>query len=406
MNLKVFSVTELTGYIKRILESDIILRRISVEGEISNFKQHSSGHLYFTLKDAGSNIRCTMFRTEAQTLARLPKDGEKAVVEGKVSVYIQGGMYQMNVTGISLSEDTGDLYKKFRDIKEKLFKEGLFDESLKRKIPVTPHKIAVVTSPTGAAVRDIIRVMKHRNPGQYMVIHPVQVQGPTSEAEVIEALRVINLKKDADVIIIARGGGPIEDLWSFNSEKMAHAIRNSLIPVVTGIGHDIDYTIADFASDRRCATPSQAAEICIPDMNEKSVRLFELKRRMVSLLNERMKKERMNLSHVERFIRNKDPKVTLMNEIRYISDTEDRLKSIMSNSLDREKRRMKHFSDLMGAFNPYGILSRGYAIVKSEDGNILMHVDEIESQDSLKIRVSDGETKLSIRRGQEYGRHE
>lgn len=390
MNLKVLSVSALNQYIKKILDADFILRNIKVQGEISNFKAHTSGHLYFTLKDAGSRIACVMFRQEAQKLNTLPRDGDQVTILGRVSAYVQGGSYQIYVDDLQ-GDGTGDLYARFLQIKQRLTEAGLFDESGRRPIPLSPRRIAVITSPTGAAVRDIIKVLRTRNPAQALVIYPVQVQGETSEREVIDAIERVNGRDDIDTLIIARGGGSIEDLWSFNSEAMAYAIRASKIPVITGIGHDIDFTIADFAADLRAATPSQAAELAIPNTTDYGAQVAEARRRLHQLMNERIRQEKAGLAMQLRFIRQNDPRVLLVNEMRSLDEAKERLLRALNERLDRDGRGLERARALLAAYNPYNVLDKGYAIVRDGSGQVLSSLAALDEAASLRIRVRDGE---------------
>lgn len=390
MNIKVLSVTSLNNYIKKIIDADFVLQNIKVQGEISNFKAHSSGHLYFTLKDEGSRINCVMFRQERQKLRVLPRDGDKVTVKGRVSTYVQGGTYQVYVEDLQ-GEGTGDLYTKFLEIKKRLADEGLFDEKNRRPIPVHPEKIAVITSPTGAAIRDIIKVLKTRNPGQSLVIYPVSVQGDASEAEVLRALAQVNARNDISTLIIARGGGSIEDLWTFNSEKIAYAIRASKIPVVTGIGHDIDFTIADFAADLRAATPSQAAELTIPNTMAYLDGVIDYRRRLRNLMEGRLRQEKSGLVMKQRFIRQYDPRLIIINEIKSVSDVKERLGAAMNRRLEKEDRILDRAKSLLTAYNPLNVLDKGYAIIQNESDEVLDSVPKLESAKTFRIRVKDGE---------------
>lgn len=390
MNIKVLSVTSLNNYIKKIIDADFVLQNIKVQGEISNFKAHSSGHLYFTLKDEGSRINCVMFRQERQKLRVLPRDGDKVTVKGRVSTYVQGGTYQVYVEELQ-GEGTGDLYTKFLEIKQRLAEAGLFDESKRRPIPTHPEKIAVITSPTGAAIRDIIKVLKTRNPGQSLVIYPVSVQGEASEGEVLRALAQVNLRQDISTLILARGGGSIEDLWSFNSEKIAYAIRASKIPVVTGIGHDIDFTIADFAADLRAATPSQAAELTIPNTRAYLDGVIDVRRRLGRMMELKLRQEHQNLAMNMRFIRQNDPRLIIVNEIRAVAEQKDRLMSAMDRRLEKEARVLERARALLTAYNPLSVLDKGYAIIQNEADEVVDSVGKLSGAHQLRIRVRDGE---------------
>lgn len=390
MNIKVLSVSSLNNYIKRILDQDYILRNVKVQGEVSNFKDHTSGHLYFTLKDQASRINCVMFRQQRNMLKNLPQDGDQVTILGRVSAYVQGGNYQIYVDDIQ-DDGTGDLYAKFLQIKESLAKKGLFDEEGRLPIPTNPVKIAVITSPTGAAIRDIIKVMKTRNPNQTLIIYPVKVQGQTAEAEVIAAIKQVNRRHDIDTLIIARGGGSIEDLWCFNSEEMAYAIHESKIPVVTGIGHDIDFTIADFSADLRAATPSQAAELAIPNMADDLAYTSEARRRLRQLMDARLRTERSDLVMKTRMIRSNDPRMIIINEMKKVSDLKEQLIATQASRLEKDAGILERGRALLNAYNPYNVLDKGYAIVQNEHNEVVDTVQGLEAALSFRIRVKDGE---------------
>lgn len=390
MNIKVLTVSSLNNYIKRILDQDYILRNVKVQGEVSNFKDHTSGHLYFSLKDQGSRINCVMFRQQRNMLKNLPKDGDKVTILGRVSAYVQGGNYQIYVEDIQ-DDGTGDLYTKFLQIKERLEKKGLFREESRLPIPTNPSKIAVITSPTGAAIRDIIKVMRTRNPNQALVIYPVKVQGQNSEAEVIAAIKEVNQRDDIECLIIARGGGSIEDLWSFNSEEMAYAIHESKIPVVTGIGHDIDFTIADFSADLRAATPSQAAELTIPNRADDLAYASEARRRLRHLMDARLRSERNDLGMKARMIRQNDPRLVIINEMKNVSDLKEQLMTIATSRLEKDTGVLERGRALLNAYNPYNVLNKGYAIVRDEQNKVVDTVQGLDAALSFRIRVKDGE---------------
>lgn len=389
LKTSVLTVTALNSHIKRIIDNDLILSDVEVEGEISNFKKHTSGHLYFTLKDQESRVNCVMFRTDALKLKKLPQDGDKVNIKGRVSVYVQGGNYQIYVRDIS-SQGAGDLYQKFMEIKDRLSKEGLFDQKIKRPLPVKPSKIAVITSPTGAAIRDIIKVTKNRFPSQKLVIFPVQVQGAVSESEVINALEMVNRRDDIDVVIIARGGGSIEDLWSFNSEMMAYAIRRSRIPVVTGIGHDIDYTIADFAADLRGATPSHAAELTVPSASEMSDAVENMRMTLKRNLDRKLRIEENRLELYLKLIKQNDPAQIILNRTREVSDKREMLCEKIRNYHDREARRLENAKGLLKAYNPQNVLNKGYSIIEDSEGRLVDSVEKLKDCEIINITMKDG----------------
>lgn len=264
MHIKTLTVSQLNRYVKNTLDADFILNNASVKGEISNLKIHSSGHIYFSLKDGGSKINCVMFKSYAYKLKFVPENGMDIVVEGNVSVYEKEGSYQLYCKAMK-REGIGDLYIAFEELKEKLKKEGLFDDAHKKEIPRFPKKVGVITSPTGAALRDIINVTKRRNKGIELLIYPALVQGIDASKTIIEGIKILNKVEDVDIIILARGGGSIEELWAFNNEELAYEIYSSKKPIITGVGHETDFTIVDFVSDRRAPTPSAAAEIAVFD---------------------------------------------------------------------------------------------------------------------------------------------
>ncbi|MFQ9675172.1 MAG: exodeoxyribonuclease VII large subunit, partial [Clostridium paraputrificum] len=263
MKIKTLTVSEVNNYLKRIIDNDFILNNLSVKGEISNLKYHSSGHIYFSLKDEGGKINCVMFRSKAIMLNLTLEEGMGVVIGGRASIYPQNGSIQLYCDTIE-QEGRGELYIKFERLKEKLSKEGYFDEELKKEVPKFPSRVGIVTSPTGAAIRDIINVSRRRNRLVDLVLYPAKVQGIGAYKEVIDGIKYFNRTKSVDVIIIGRGGGSIEELWNFNEEELAKAIFKSKIPIISAVGHEVDFTISDFVSDVRAATPSQGAEIAVP----------------------------------------------------------------------------------------------------------------------------------------------
>lgn len=333
------SVTDLNVYIKRNFDHDFILSNLTVMGEISNFKAHSSGHLYFSLKDEMAKVNGVMFRGDASTLNFKPKDGMKVAVKGRVSVYTKEGNYQLYAKEME-EVGLGELYLEFERNKEKLFKEGLFDESRKREIPMFPKKIAVITSSTGAAVRDIIEVAQKRNPGVSLVIYPSMVQGEEARGSIIDALAKVNKRKDVDVIILARGGGSFEDLSCFNDLNLAYALEKSKIPVVTGIGHEVDFTIADFVADFRCATPSHAAEVTVPSYQEMLRQINEQGSRLKSGYLNHIRFEKHRLQDRFTTLKKNNPKILVVNGYMEIDEKILSLKETMMKRLESEKEKL------------------------------------------------------------------
>jgi exodeoxyribonuclease VII large subunit len=391
------SVSDLNTYVKRNFDNDFILGNVMVAGEISNFKAHSSGHLYFSLKDENSKINCVMFRGEAGGLKFKPKDGMKAICSGRVSVYVKEGSYQLYAASMQ-ETGLGDLHLEFERIKALLAREGLFDASEKREIPEYPDKVAVITSRTGAAVQDIINVATKRNRKVSLTIFPAQVQGEGSIESLIRAIEAVEIHGGFDVIIIARGGGSFEDLFSFNDENLARAIRKSPVPVVTGIGHEVDFTIADFASDMRAATPSQAAEIVVPSLKEMEksceVLRFRLKSSAYSLLE--LSRERLDARR--RVLSRNNPASIVANEQLRLSEKKEHLRYLIGARLENERDSLVGKSGLLMAHSPLGVLGRGYAIVYGENGRILKKVEELDLQNTIRVRLCNGERTLEIER--------
>lgn len=397
MKLKTMSVSDLNTYIKRNFDNDFILGNVSVVGEVSNFKAHYSGHLYFSLKDENSKINCVMFKTEASKLKMELRDGKKVLGMGRISVYVKEGTYQFYLSKVE-ELGLGALHMEFERIKEQLLKEGLFSEDIKRSIPRYPERVAVITSSTGAAIHDIINVATRRNPKVEIVIYPAVVQGKESAASLVSAMKKVNEREDIDVIILGRGGGAFEDLFSFNDIALAYEIRKSKIPVVTGIGHEVDFTIADFVADFRAATPSQAAEVVIPSIVEMEeayqARVDEMGKAVRNLLA--MHRERL-VARNRSLLRN-NPKVVVANEYVRIEEKRHRLNGIIIQKLGNERLKLTSKHDLLNAYSPIQVFSKGYALVYGESGKVLRRVSELDRENRIRIRLSDGERVVKIER--------
>lgn len=395
MKLKTMSVTDLNVYIKRNFDHDFILSNLTVMGEISNFKAHSSGHLYFSLKDDMAKVNGVMFKGDASTLNFIPKDGMKVAVKGRVSVYTKEGNYQLYAKEME-EVGLGELYLEFERNKEMLFKEGLFDEGKKRVIPTFPKKIAVITSSTGAAVRDIIEVAQKRNPGISLLIYPSMVQGEEARGAIIDALAQVNLRKDVDVIILARGGGSFEDLSCFNDLNLAYAISKSKIPVVTGIGHEVDFTIADFVADFRCATPSHAAEVTVPSKLEMKRQIQELDSRLNSSYVNHIRFEKHRLKDRFTTLKKNNPKILVVNGYLEIDEKMLELKEIMTKRLENEKEKLSSHYGLLKAYNPLNVLDKGYALIYDEKDNLIASITDLGGDKYIKVRLKDGEKVLEV----------
>ncbi|HBC95688.1 MAG TPA: exodeoxyribonuclease VII large subunit [Clostridium sp.] len=397
MYIKTLTVSDINKYIKKAFDSDFILANCSIKGEISNFKFHSSGHMYFSLKDEYSRINCIMFRDSVVKLDFLPEDGMKVIVKGRISVYEKEGEYQLYCSEMK-PEGKGELYLAFEKLKSKLAAVGLFDENHKKEIPSYASKIGIITSPTGAAVRDIINVTRRRNNKVELLIFPSLVQGVRASENVIEGICKFNSIEDVDLIIIARGGGSIEDLWCFNDEKLARAIYNSEKPIITGIGHEIDFTIADFVSDRRAPTPSAAAEIAVFNMDEFLKKLLNYKDALSSYIENRIGVEKDRLALVRGNLRSYSPMIYVINQYNVIDKFKQILDLKINTRISKEREKLAKINSLLSANNPSNVLNRGYSIIEDECKNIINTIDELDKKDKVKVIMKDGKGNFKFNR--------
>ncbi len=394
MKYNAVTVTQLNKYLKDRFDEDENLGAILVKGEISNFKNHYTGHLYFTLKDENSLIKCIMFKSYAERLAFKPKDGMKVMVFGSVSVFERDGVYQIYVKSM-MEDGMGDLHEQFEQLKAKLEAEGLFDESHKKPIPLYPKVVGVLTSQTGAVIRDIINVSTRRNPNVYIRLLPVPVQGPGAAEKIAEKIKVMNEKKLADVLIIGRGGGSLEDLWPFNEEIVARAIYDSELPIISAVGHETDFTIADFVADLRAPTPSAAAELAVPDVYELKQKInnyqnryrlaLKKKNELMRLRYEKCMKSRVFTDPLRKI---RDMDVTVDS---YIQRLENKMKIIHKDS---QSSYIKLVSKL-DTLSPLKTLTRGYSLTE-KDNKIVKSAKELEKDDKVKLKFSDGEKDAII----------
>lgn len=392
---KIYSVSRVNGYIRTMLENDFVLCSIWVAGEISNFKRHSSGHMYFSLKDSDGVIRCVMFRGDADILPFMPENGMSVIVCGYVTVYEKSGEYQI-VVQLMKPDGVGALTIAFEQLKQKLADEGLFDSDYKREINRRPSNIAVVTSPTGAAVKDIIKIIRARNSSVSITVIPVLVQGEMAAESVAEGIRLANRLKKADTIIVGRGGGSIEDLWAFNDERVARAIFASEIPVISAVGHETDFTIADFVADLRASTPSNAAELAVNDINEDIRRAEALKERLrrnaffiLSNKEERYKRacESQAFLYPERELDVKE---------KHLRDIFARLKKETDIKIKTAENRLQNNISTLEALSPLKVLARGYSYTEDTLGNVISSAEKINEKDDLFVTFSDGKIKVSV----------
>ncbi|MBQ3327894.1 MAG: exodeoxyribonuclease VII large subunit [Clostridia bacterium] len=407
---QMLTVSQLNTYIKSVFDQDYRLRNILVTGEISNFTEARSGHLYMTLKDDKSALKAVMFRGSAVRLKFRPENGMKVIAFGSVSVYEAGGQYQMYLSDLQ-PDGLGSLNLAFEQLKEKLANEGLFDPARKKPLPVYPKRIGVVTSPTAAAFQDICNVLRRRWPMAEVVLSPTLVQGVDAPAQIASALQLLD-RAGVDVIIAARGGGSMEDLWAFNDEAVARTVAACETPVVSGVGHETDFTIIDFVSDLRAPTPSAAAELCTPDWFEESDRVLAFGNHMRSLLQNRLNGERTRLQNLETsnvlrsfdsLVNEKRLKIDQLTERmgRYVAEQTRRegmrldraairLDHAMTDRVNAERSRLSKAAAKMEAFDPFAVLARGYSIAETDEGKLVKTVGDVRKNDKLIVRVSDG----------------
>ncbi len=385
----VLSVSQLNGYIKTLMDSDGVLSEVAVRGELSNYKIYPSGHHYFSLKDAEGALRCVMFRREATNLRFRPENGMKIIAFGRVTVFPRDGQYQLYCGGMT-PDGVGDLHMAFEQLKEKLQAQGLFDQRHKKPIPRFPVQIALITSQAGAAVRDMLRILGARWPMSKVAVVPVRVQGAEAPNEIAAAIGWVNRHQCADLIITGRGGGSMEDLWAFNEEVVAKAIYDSEIPVISAVGHEPDVTIADFVADLRAATPSNAAELAVPDQNDVYERLWRISDRMAQALSRQLSRQQQRLEYLAK-------SRTLQNPLNYIQDRRvlldyqrDRLAHGLASALGQERQRFARLAAALDAMSPLKVLGRGYAIAQKREGGIIRSIQDVQPGERLTLRVADG----------------
>jgi len=396
MEYNPITVTDLNKYIKNKIDGDEMLNNVLVKGEISNFKNHYTGHMYFTLKDENSLIKCVMFKSYTTHLSFMPKDGMKVMVLGRVSVFERDGVYQIYAKAMK-EDGLGSLYTAYEELKKKLEQEGLFAESHKKKIPFMPKTIGVLTSNTGAVIRDIINVSTRRNPGVHIRLYPVPVQGPGAAEKIAEGIKFMNENKLADVLIIGRGGGSLEDLWPFNEEIVARAIYDSELPIISAVGHETDFTIADFVADLRAPTPSAAAELAVANIEDvrETLKLYN-NRYKVAL---KKKIELMRLSYEKCMARPayKNPTQKINEQYMVIDMKVKALQNSMMLKLKEAKTSFVKETAKLDSLSPLKTLTRGYSIVtKQESGKVIKSVDDLNSGEKVNLRLSDGQKTATI----------
>jgi exodeoxyribonuclease VII large subunit len=393
-----WSVTSLTRYIRQILEDDPDLQGIWVQGEVSNFSRPASGHVYFTLKDVTASLRCVMWRNDAQRQKTLPRDGDAVEVHGSVGLYELSGVYQLYVDQVRPTGE-GLLYQEFLRLKERLEKEGLFDPERKRSIPRLPACIGIVTSPSGAALQDILNTLRRRCPMAQVVIAPAPVQGEDAPPQIVAALQSLEEIVKPDVILLARGGGSIEDLWAFNDERVARAIVACSVPVICGVGHETDFTIADFAADLRAPTPTAAAEQAAIDQLELSGALKDASRRLGRAIEDRLESPRWRLDELGRRLHMLSPRSRIRSDRQRLDELARRARSTLGHSLLLQRTRLASLEQGLMVLNPQAVLRRGYAIVTMPTGKLVRSVEQVQSGDHLQIRVTDGQFGVQVEEG-------
>ena len=391
----IYTVSQVNQYIKSLLDRDRELTALYVRGEISNYKAYPSGHHYFSLKDGEGAIRCVMFKREAMSLRFRPENGMKVIAFGRVAVFPRDGQYQLYCTSLT-PEGVGDLHLAFEQLKQKLYAEGLFDPAHKKPIPRFPKRIALITSSAGAAVRDMLRILGARWPMAEVFLLPVRVQGAEAPGEICAAIAWANRHQVADLIITGRGGGSMEDLWAFNDENLARTIYHSAIPVISAVGHEPDVTIADFVADLRAATPSNAAELAVPDQNEVAVWLHQMEGRLAQAMGRKLESARKDLDRAARCRALQDP-MNYVDDKRMVLDYQrEKLAAGLNAALNRERQRFGQLASKLDALSPLKVLGRGYAIPRKADGGVVRSVTDVAPGDPLKLRVADGEISCQV----------
>ncbi|MDF2839755.1 MAG: exodeoxyribonuclease large subunit [Clostridia bacterium] len=392
---KVFTVKEINNYVKSILDHDVILSNLYIKGEISNYKLHSSGHAYFTLKDNDSKMKCVMFKGSASKLKFMPEDGMAVVIQGHLSVFERDGNYQLYATGM-IPEGIGALYKAYEQLKIKLEGLGYFDEANKKSLPFLPKTVGVITSGTGAAVRDIISIIRRRNNMVNIILYPVLVQGEGAAKDIARGIQYFNLKKNVDVIIAGRGGGSIEELWAFNEEETAHAIYQSEIPIVSAVGHETDYTIADFVADLRAATPSAAAELVVPDRHALLSRLNQSKYLLNDYMNKFLQEKRIKIEYISKGNAFRQIEQRIHDLMQTVDMCNKSMNYSMQQILNNNKNKLIHNLEKLDILNPASVLLRGYSYT-SINGKIVTSIKQLEIGDNLEVQLKDGSATAEIK---------
>lgn len=400
MAQNVLSITQLNEYIRGKMDSDPLLTQVAVRGEISNYKLYPSGHHYFTLKDESSALRCVMFKGNAARLRFRPENGMKIIAMGKVSVFPRDGAYQLYCTAMAM-DGVGDLYAAFEQLKQKLSARGLFDPSHKKPIPKFPGTIGIITSSAGAAIHDMLRILRKRYPLSRVRLLPVRVQGVEAPGEIAAAIGYANHHKLADLLIVGRGGGSIEDLWAFNDERVAYAIYQSQIPVISAVGHEPDVTISDYVADLRAATPSNAAELAVPDQDSLRQSLDAMSSTMASSLSRQLKSAQQHLNMLSRSPALQSPTGYLEQRQQNLEMLKNALVSAQSQQITRKEKQYVAYVSKLDAMSPLKVLSRGYSMSQTDRGEVIRSVHQVELGQRIQISLEDGKISATVMEKQE-----
>ncbi len=403
MAQQVLSITQINEYIRARLDADPLLGAVAVRGEISNYKMYPSGHHYFTLKDEGGALKCVMFKSSAVRLRFRPENGMKVIAMGKISVFPRDGAYQLYCSAMTV-DGIGDLHAAFEQLKAKLAAEGLFDPAYKKPLPKYPGVIGIVTSSAGAAVHDMLRILRKRYPLTKVRLFPVRVQGVEAPPEIVGAIRYANRYKLADLLIVGRGGGSIEDLWAFNDERVARAIYDSEIPVISAVGHEPDVTISDYVADLRAATPSNAAELGVPDQEALLQMLDGYSGAMATSLSRQIKAGRQHLKALSDSAALRSPTGYLEQRKQNVLLLKNRLLSAQTQSVERKRRRFVEQTAKLDAMSPLKVLTRGYAMAQKKGGTVLRSVSQVEIADEITVTVGDGTVSAMVTDVKENGK--
>ncbi|HHD2583336.1 TPA: exodeoxyribonuclease VII large subunit [Clostridium perfringens] len=396
MKLKTLSVGEVNNYVKKLVENDFILKNLNVKGEISNLKFHSSGHIYFSLKDENSKVNCIMFKNNAVNLDFRLEEGMKVEIKARLGVYHKEGTYQLYCENIKKA-GIGELFEEFHKLKKELSEEGIFDEKYKRALPKFPKRIGIITARTGAAVRDIINVIQRRNKSLDIILYPANVQGENAVDSIIEGIRYFNNEKSVDAIILGRGGGSIEELWAFNNRDLAYEIFNSRIPTVSAVGHEVDFTISDFVSDMRAPTPSAAGELVSPSLQEMINDLLNKKEFLHRAVDRRFLNAKRDVDLLHKGLKGNNPKHIIEKRIKEVNTLEEKLNFLGKRKIDKAKDELIALNSILQTLNPLNTLGRGYSVIMDKEDKVINEVSELKKNDMVKVIMKDGSVNIDIK---------